>query len=68
MRRPDPQWGCWRTVPLRHPWEPQIHDTACGADDKLTDTRCAGCYRRRDDTPLQQLAEIYSDASEDGRT
>jgi hypothetical protein len=61
-------WGCWATVPKRHSWEPQIHDMACGFDERMTHPRCAGCHRQRTESPLDQLAELYPDASEDGRT
>ena len=60
-------WGCWTDGPMPHPWEP-ISDTACGFDERLSDPRCQGCHRSREEGPLDQLAQIYDDASEDGRT
>lgn len=65
---PQKNWGCWTTSQRRHPWEPQIHDMACGFDARMVDSRCIGCHRRRAESPLDQLAKIYHDASEDGRT
>ena len=49
--------GCYRTIPLRHPWLP-IADVNCGFDQRLTDGKCQGCHRSRVGSPMSQLDEL----------
>ncbi|NCC40570.1 MAG: hypothetical protein EOM21_14170 [Gammaproteobacteria bacterium] len=58
--------GCWRDTPLRHPWKPEICDTACGYDERMTHPKCAGCHRQREESPLDQLRALDARHTEDG--
>jgi hypothetical protein len=57
--------GCWRDGPLHHPWLP-IADTACGFDARMTHSKCTGCHRQREESPLDQLQALDSRHTEDG--
>lgn len=65
--------GCWRAVPLPHPWHPSIPDCACGFDLRLHDPRCRGCFRARPESPrmqlenLQALGDVAQQQGEPGR-
>jgi hypothetical protein len=59
-------WGCNRSGPLAHPWIPSIPDVACGYDCRLFDPRCAGCYRARAESPLDQLKALDARQTENG--
>lgn len=52
-------WGCHRVVPLPHPWLP-IAETACGHDGRMIDERCQGCYRSREESPMDQLDALHA--------
>lgn len=58
--------GCWRDGPLRHPWLSRVMDTACGYDERMTHTKCAGCHRQREESPLDQLQALDGRHSDDG--
>ena len=58
--------GCHRTTPLRHPWIVTVANAACGYDERLTHPKCTGCYRQREESPLDQLRAIDARHSEDG--
>ena len=59
--------GCHRTTPLQHPWL-NVADTACGYDERLTHPKCMGCYRQREESPLDQLRAIDARHTENGIT
>jgi hypothetical protein len=44
---------------MNHPWyAEQIPSVACGFDERLTHSRCAGCHRAREESPRDQLAAL----------
>lgn len=49
--------GCWTDKAKLHPWHTNITDMACGYDDKLSYSGCAGCWRSRDESPLDQIPD-----------
>lgn len=59
--------GCWRATPLQHPFIPAITDTACGYDERMEHSKCTGCHRQREESPLDQLRALDARHTEDGR-
>ena len=59
LYRPDPsrRTGCWSDGPRPHPWHIEITDMACGYDHKMTDTGCSGCWRQRNESPIDQIPD-----------
>lgn len=49
--------GCWSDGPRAHPWHAEIQDRACGYYHRLTDPGCSGCWRRREESPLDQIPD-----------
>lgn len=58
--------GCWRSTPLLHPWKPEILDVACGFDGRMASPKCDGCFRQREESPLDQLRALDARHTEDG--
>ena len=50
-------YDCWSTEEKPHPWE-DITDVACGYDPRLTDPKCRGCRRCREETVEAQLQAV----------
>jgi hypothetical protein len=57
--------ACKRPWPIHHPWL-DIHDTACGYDERMTNANCMGCHRRRQESALDQLQRINPRHGVDG--
>lgn len=57
-RQPTPKrTGCWSDGPRPHPWHAAIQDRACGYDHRLTDLGCSGCWRQREESPIDQIPD-----------
>jgi hypothetical protein len=54
---PNNRYGCWTEGPKPHPWHGNIIDMACGYDHRMTEHRCAGCWRQRVEAPIDQIPD-----------